>query len=125
LFPNGHEDAKLDLSFFYNDPFELAKLQDKPRKDAEALLKSKCGASLPSSKGLYVVLPGAHCVPSPPQEAFTNGALESTPAWRVAEALREELLDELAGFTVRATLTPQDRRTYDSLELLRRQLAAL
>jgi hypothetical protein len=108
LFPNP-EFGKSPSVFFLNKP-------------GEPIPRVSCKNTMPGRNGVYLQLPSGHCAPLPDQQAFATGALEVTPAWSKAMALREKLLDEWTGYTFRATLDKEARRTYDSLNLINRAL---
>lgn len=123
LFPDD-KDKSPEISFFLHAPEALVPLDQAARTKLEAELKSRCGNRLPGTRSVHAVLPGPLCVPLPGQEAFARGFLEVTPSWSRAAALRERLLDEITGYTFRDTLSPEDRQTYDELQILNRSLAA-
>lgn len=123
LFPDG-KDKRPEISFFLHAPETLASLNQDARTKVEAELKARCGNRLPGTRSVHAVLPGPLCVPLPGQEDFARGILEVTPSWSRATALRERLLDEIAGYTFRNTLSPEDRKIYDELQILNRSLAA-
>lgn len=106
------------LVFFESRPDERSKLAPNERSQLEADLRQRCRERLPAAEGTHAVLPGGHCVPLPSPQTFTTGELETTPDWQKAARLRQQLLDELTGYSFRAGLSPADRRLYTSLLLL-------